>query len=136
MRLLLDTHVLVWVAEQPSRILPTAQALIEDPANDLFFSSASIWELALKANLARAPRPDDLQADSRLLQRQLIANGYTELPVTGDHGVTAAELPPIHKDPFDRILIAQAEVEGLVLLTADSMIWKYHTPFRRHIEKI
>ncbi len=136
MRLLLDTHVLIWVAEQPSRIPVTAQALIEDPENDLFFSSASIWEIAVKTNLSRAPRPDDLQVDSRLLRRQLTANGYTEIPITGDHGIAAAELPPIHKDPFDRILIAQAEVEGLVLLTADSVIPRYHLPFRRHIEKL
>lgn len=127
MKLLLDTHVLLWAAGQPNRLSKTAQKLIAQAANDLLFSAASIWEVAIKRALGRS----DFQADPRLLRRGLLDNGYNELPILSDHVVAIDNLPPIHKDPFDRLLLAQATVEGITLLTADSVVAQYPGPVRR-----
>ena len=126
MNLLLDTHVLLWAAGVPERLSGTAQALIEDRDTKLFFSAASLWEVAIKSGLGRA----DFRVDPRVLRRGLLENGYTELPVTGAHAVVVDLLPPIHRDPFDRLLVAQARVEGFTLLTADQMVARYPGPIR------
>ncbi|NRP73301.1 hypothetical protein ILFOPFJJ_04200 [Ensifer psoraleae] len=102
-----------------------ARALIESRENILFFSAASLWEIAIKRGLGRP----DFEADPRLLRRGL-DNGYEELPVSSAHAVEIDQLPPIHKDPFDRILIAQSIVEGVTLLTADEIVGKYPGPIR------
>jgi len=127
MKLLLDTHLLLWAAGEPNRLRATATKLIKNPANELIFSAASIWEVAIKRGLGR----NDFQADPRLLRRGLLDNGYGELPILSDHVVAIENLPPIHKDPFDRLLIAQAGVEGITLLTADSVVAKYPGPVRK-----
>ena len=127
MRLLLDTHLLLWAAGKPNRLTPTARKLIVSPSNELLFSAASVWEVAIKRGLGRS----DFQADPRLLRRGLLDNGYTELPVLSDHVVAIESLPRIHKDPFDRLLVAQATVEGITLLTADSVVAEYPGPVRR-----
>lgn len=121
MNLLLDTRLLLWAASEPERISEKTRALLIDPANQLVFSSASLWEITIKNALERP----DFKVDSRRLWRMLSVSGYRELSVTGEHAVAVSELPPIHKDPFDRILIAQARVEGLLLLTADKLVAKY-----------
>jgi PIN domain nuclease of toxin-antitoxin system len=126
MKLLLDTHLLLWAAGKPNRLPATARKLIDSPANELLFSAASVWEVAIKRGLGRS----DFQADPRLLRRGLLDNGYTELPILSDHVVAIDSLPPIHKDPFDRLLVAQANVEGITLLTADSIVAKYPGPVR------
>ena len=126
MRVLLDTHLLLWAAGKPNRLSTTARKLIDSPANELLFSAASVWEVAIKRGLGRS----DFQADPRLLRRGLLDNGYTELPVLSDHVVAIESLPPIHKDPFDRLLVAQATVEGITLLTADSVVAEYPGPVR------
>jgi PIN domain nuclease of toxin-antitoxin system len=126
MKLLLDTHLLLWAAGQPNRLSATALKLIDSPANELFFSAASIWEVAIKCGLGRK----DFQADTRLLRRGLLDNGYSELPVLSDHVVGIESLPPVHKDPFDRLLVAQATVEGITLLTADPAVAQYPGPVR------
>jgi PIN domain nuclease of toxin-antitoxin system len=126
MKLLLDTHLLLWAAGKPNRLSTTARKLIDSPANELLFSAASVWEVAIKRGLGRS----DFQADPRLLRRGLLDNGYTELPVLSDHVVAIESLPPIHKDPFDRLLVAQATVEGITLLTADSVVAVYPGPVR------
>jgi PIN domain nuclease of toxin-antitoxin system len=126
MKLLLDTHLLLWAARKPNRLPATARKLIDNPANELLFSAASVWELAIKRGLGRS----DFQADPRLLRRGLLDNGYTELPILSDHVVAMESLPPIHKDPFDRLLVAQATVEGITLLTADSIVAEYPGPVR------
>jgi len=126
MKLLLDTHLLLWAAGQPSRLSAAALKFIDDPANELLFSAASIWEVAIKRGLGRS----DFQADPRLLRRGLLDNGYGELPILSDHVVALDSLPPIHKDPFDRLLVAQATVEGITLLTADAVVGKYPGPVR------
>ncbi len=124
MKLLLDTHVLLWAAGSPDRLPPDARVLLDDPDNELLFSAASLWEIAIKRGLGRA----DFQVDARVLRRGLLDNGYLELPITSEHTVFIESLPPIHKDPFDRILVAQATVEGISLLTADTLIAQYPGP--------
>ena len=126
MRVLLDTHVLLWAAGTPERLPPDARALIEGPETELVFSAASIWEVAIKNALGR----DDFRVDPRLLRRRLLENGYAELAVTSAHASVVDLLPPIHKDPFDHILVAQAQVEGITLLTADGRVARYPGPIR------
>ena len=126
MKVLLDTHVLLWAAGVPERLPDDARALIEDTGTELVFSAASLWEVAIKNGLGRA----DFSVDPRLLRRGLLENGYTELAVTGAHAVAVDLLAPIHKDPFDRILVAQAQVEGITLLTADEVVGRYPGPIR------
>lgn len=127
MKLLLDTHLLLWAALQPDRLSDTARNLLVEPKNELFFSPASLWEVAVKRNLGRA----DFRVDPRVLRRNLLDNGYTELPITSEHTVSMESLPSVHKDPFDRILIAQATVEGITLLTADDLVSQYPGPIRK-----
>ena len=127
MKLLLDSHLLVWSSSTSKRLSPTARFLISAPDNVLFFSAASVWELAIKQD----SKKHDIQVDARLLRLGLLDNGYNELPVTGDHAVAIRALPLIHKDPFDRILIAQATVEGITLLTADPVVARYPGPIKK-----
>src|SRR5215471_15453811 len=101
MKLLLDTHLLLWAAGMPKRMPVAALKLINNPEHELFFSAASIWEVAIKRSLGR----DDFQADPRLLRRGLLDNGYSELPILSEHVVAIDSLPPIHQDPFDRMLV-------------------------------
>jgi PIN domain nuclease of toxin-antitoxin system len=117
----LDTHVLLWAAGQSDRLPAAVRALLNDPRNEPVFSSASLWEIAIKSGLGR----DDFQVDVRALRRELLDNGYLELPITSEHAVAIDCLPPIHKDPFDRLLVAQSMVEGITLLTADTLVAQY-----------
>jgi len=131
MRLLLDTHLLLWssgtFSGPSSPMPPAADALIDDTANTLCFSPASIWEVAIK----KAQGRPDFQADPHALRRALLDNGYVELPITSEHAASVVFLPPIHRDPFDRLLIAQATIEGVILLTADAKVARYDGPIRR-----
>ena len=126
MKVLLDTHVLLWAAGEQARLARDARELIEDRDTELVFSAVSIWEVAIKNGLGR----DDFSVDPRLLRRGLLENGYTELAVTGSHAVAVDSLPPLHKDPFDRMLVAQAQVEGFLLLTADPAVASYRGSIR------
>jgi PIN domain nuclease of toxin-antitoxin system len=126
-KLLLDTHLLLWTAGGSRSLSKVARNLISDPANELLFSAASLWEIAIKRSLGR----DNFQVDPRLLRRGLLDNGYVELPITSEHALATDALPSIHKDPFDRMLIAQATVEGITLLTADPLVVKYPGPVKR-----
>src|SRR5579863_5512581 len=127
MKLLLDTHLLLWAAGHPERLSAAARALLDDPHSELLFSSASLWEISIKRGLGR----DDFRVDPRLLRRGLLDNGYGELPITSEHAVSTDHLPELHKDPFDRILIAQANVEGITLLTDDRRVAAYPGPVRK-----
>ena len=127
MNLLLDTHLLLWAASEPERLSSKARALLLDPSNQLLFSAASLWEISIKKGLERA----DFKVDPRRLWRMLLVNGYRELPVSSEHTVAVNELPPLHNDLFDRILIAQARVEGLLLLTVDKAVAKYGEGVRK-----
>ncbi|MET3900443.1 PIN domain nuclease of toxin-antitoxin system [Devosia sp. UYZn731] len=120
MKILLDTHILLWAGE-PDRLPAAALEALENPQNELIFSPASLWEIAIKTGLDR----EDFKVDTRLIRRGLLDNGYVELPVTGEHVVAVVDLPPIHKDPYDRMLIAQATICGIELMTADEIVSRY-----------
>jgi PIN domain nuclease of toxin-antitoxin system len=119
--ILLDTHLLVWTATRPERLSARARSFLEDPRNLLFFSAVSIWEIGIKRRLERL----DFQLDPERLRNQLLANGYNEIDFTSLHGLAVQALPQLHRDPFDRALIAQARCEDLVLMTADRDITLY-----------
>ena len=126
MRLLLDTHVLLWATSVPHRRTAEFRALLEMPEARAVFSAASIWEVAIKRQVRRA----EYVADPQVLRTTLIEVGCPELPITSAHAAAVAHLPPIHRDPFDRMLVAQAQVEGITLLTADRTVARYPGPIR------
>lgn len=126
MNLLLDTHILLWAAAQPDKLSPEAANLISSENNRLYFSAASLWEVIIKNGLRRP----DFHVDPHLLRRGLVDNGYLELPISSQHTLAVSHLPDIHKDPFDRILVAQAETEGFLLLTSDDVVGRYPGPVR------
>ncbi|MDP3404347.1 MAG: type II toxin-antitoxin system VapC family toxin [Brevundimonas sp.] len=119
----MDTHILLWSAQRRQQVPATAALLINDENNVLFFSAASIWEIAVK----KATR-SDFETDSHALRRNLLDNGYVELPIWSIHTLAVERLPMIHRDPFDRILIAQALTEGLTLVTSDHQVARYPGP--------
>ncbi len=127
MKLLLDTYLLLWAAGSPEQLPLAARQLMENEHNELFFSPTSLWEIAIKHSLGR----EDFRVDARVLRRGLLDNGYIEIPIVSEHTVFIDSLPLIHKDPFDRILIAQATVEGITLLTMDGLIAKYPGPIMK-----
>jgi PIN domain nuclease of toxin-antitoxin system len=127
MKLLLDTHLALWTFFAPKRLSVEARTALEDRRNDLAFSTASLWEIAIKHGL----RKRGFLFDPRVLRRAMLDDGYKELPVLGEHAVAVDLLPPIHKDPFDRLLIAQAIVEGITLLTVDATVARYPGPIRK-----
>jgi PIN domain nuclease of toxin-antitoxin system len=119
--LLLDTHILLWAAAGDERLTAQTRALLLDPANALWFSAASIWEVAIKRGLDRP----DFRTDPGVLRAGLLGNGYGELAVDGRHCLPLASLPPLHADPFDRLLVAQSQAEGMTLITADTKVARY-----------
>ena len=122
MKLLLDTHMLLWAA---AGTLPKeAETLVLDGDNTLYFSPASIWEIGIKKSLGRS----DFKVDPEVLRRGLLDNQYQELPITSLHALAVNDLPQLHKDPFDRMLLAQAKAEGISLLTSDSVLCEYPWP--------
>ncbi len=127
MKLLLDTQLLLWAAGQTERLSTTARKLLNNPKHELLFSAASLWEITIKNSLGR----EDFRVEPRLLRRGLLDNGYTELPITSQHVVSVDTLPPLHKDPFDRLLVSQALCEGITLVTADAHVARYPGPVRR-----
>lgn len=124
MNLLLDTHVLLWAAARGDRLSPVARGMIEDAGNTLWFSVASLWEVA---TLRALDRPD-FRTDPGVLRAGLLQAGYRELAVEGRHVLALAALPALHGDPFDRILLAQAVAEGMTLMTADARLLAYGGP--------
>jgi len=122
-RYLLDTHLLIWIADKDLNALlpPSARAIVEDDTCDILFSAASIWEIVIKQALGRP----DFRIDPTLLRLGALASGYQELSITSVHALEVGRLPPLHKDPFDRILVAQARSEGLTLLTHDPTVSAY-----------
>lgn len=126
MKYLLDTQLLLWAAAEPQRLSASARALFDDADNVLVFSAASIWEIAIKSSLGRA----DFSIDPRVFRRALLDNGYHELPIDGAHAAAVIDLPPLHRDPFDRLLVAQSRMEGITLLTADDQVARYPGPTR------
>ena len=126
MNILLDTHLLLWTAGRRALLSPQADRLIHDRGNTPWFSSVSLWEVAIK----RGQNRPDFRTEPAVLRAGLLANGYQELSVTGPHCLAVMQLPDIHRDPFDRMLVAQAQCEGLTLLTADTTVARYPGPVR------
>jgi PIN domain nuclease of toxin-antitoxin system len=126
-KLLADTHLLLWAMDHPHRLSKVAVSLLTDVENEIFFSPLSIWEVSIKGALGRR----DFNFDPSNLRRGLLNNGYMELPINSDHAIAVQGLPKLHKDPIDRLLIAQATVEGMTLLTSDRQIAKYPGPIRK-----
>jgi PIN domain nuclease of toxin-antitoxin system len=118
MRLLADSHVLIWWAENPARLTPAARAAIADPANEVLMSAASLWEIGLKVAKGKLAVPANFAAVLR-------ADGFVDLPIHARHAERALTLPPVHGDPFDRMLIAQAMDEGLTLVSRDRWVAAY-----------
>ena len=124
MRLLLDTHALLWSLAAPERLDPDARQAIEDARSAVLVSAASVWEMAIKAALGKLTTPDDLDDQLRL-------NRFDVLPITLAHARAVEHLPPLHRDPFDRMLVVQAQVEGLTLVTRDRLVQQYAVPWMR-----
>ncbi len=127
MKLLVDTHLLLWAAGEPEKLSQSAREYLENPDHRLVFSIASLWEVVIKSRLDRP----DFQADAALLRRGLCDNGWEELAIDGRHVLAVGALKTLHKDPFDHLLIAQARVEGMMLLTADAKVAAYEGPIVR-----
>ncbi len=125
MRYLLDTHTFLWWITDDPRLSPRVRAIIREPAHEVVFSAASAWELAIKAQLGRIHVSGDL---ATFVPQQLAANGFAQLAVEVRHALRVAALPPLHRDPFDRILVAQASLDDLPLLSRDPAIAQYGVP--------
>lgn len=126
MRLLLDTHVLLWAISASHRLSPDARAWLEDPRNTVLFSAASIWEIAITSSLGRR----DFRVDLSRLLKAAVETGFVELPVTSAHAARLEGLADLHKDPFDRLLIAQALAESSLLITNDASLRRYRPQVR------
>jgi PIN domain nuclease of toxin-antitoxin system len=122
LKLLLDTHAFLWWLKSDARLSRRARDLIADPESDVFVSIATVWEIAIKATLGQLEMPVDLGA---FLRRQLQDNGFESLSITFEHAVAVRDLPPHHRDPFDRLLVCQSRIESLALVTSDSAIAAY-----------
>lgn len=123
---MLDTHVLLWAVGDPTRLPPQTLELLGDPATELVFSAASIWEIVIKNSLGRS----DFRIEPQKLRSGLIDHGYRELAIGSEHAIAVGGLPSIHRDPFDRILLAQAVVEDVTLFTVDPVLARYPAPVR------
>lgn len=124
MRLLLDTHAFLWAVTSPERLAPRARRAIENEVNEVHVSAASVWEIAIKARLGRLEEPgiDDLE---HAIPEEIERHAFQPLPVLVRHALRIASLLDVHRDPFDRLLVAQASVEDLVLVTSDAEMRKY-----------
>jgi PIN domain nuclease of toxin-antitoxin system len=121
-----DTHLLLWSSTTPDRLPRVAHEMIEDSLTTIYFSVVSVWEVAIKFGQAR----NRFLVDPHSLRNELLGTGYIELPISGQHAAAVAPLPPIHGDPFDRLLIAQAIVEQATLVTSDKQVGRYNGPIR------
>ena len=127
MRLLLDTHILLWTIGMSRRLPIATRQLLENPDHEIYYSAASLWEIAMKRGLGRP----DFQADPERLLAVLPEMDFIELPITAGHAAAVIHLPTLHKDPFDRLLIAQSRTEPMILLTNDELVIQYGEPVRR-----
>ena len=127
MQLLLDTHLLLWAVIEPERLDVALVGMLEDPLNTPVFSVVSLWELVIKQGLDRP----DFQLEPPLLRQALLEAGWRELPVEAHHVLAVGQLPALHHDPFDRLLLAQAQADGLLLITSDRQLAQYPGPVRR-----
>jgi PIN domain nuclease of toxin-antitoxin system len=126
MRLLLDTHLVLWSLFDLPKLPPAARSLMEDTRNEICFSVVNIWEIAVKRQLGRR----DFLVDPRMARRTMLESGYMELIVNGSHAESMDTLPLLHRDPFDRMLIQQAVFENATLITSDKAVAEYAGPIR------
>jgi len=124
MKLLLDTHLLLWAICDSKSLSKPARKLLTDEENDIYFSAASVWEIGLK----HAKHPESMGISSAEARRYFLEMGYEELPIRAGHGIVAEDMPFLHHDPFDRIMIAQAKTEKMVFLSHDRMVAQYGEP--------
>ena len=124
MKLLLDTQILLWAVARPELLSEQARQLLTDEDNEIYFSPVSLWEVAIKNSLSRP----SFQVDPKILHAQLLARGYHEIAIIGLHATAVSDLPLLHKDPFDRLLLAQAKTEGISLITSDATLSAYPAP--------
>lgn len=127
MRLLLDTHILLWAIGMSRRLPVATRQLLENPEHEIYYSAANLWEIAIKHSLGRP----DFQVDPERLLAVLPEMDFIELPITAGHAAAVAHLPALHKDPFDRLLIVQSRMEPMILLTNDELVAQYGEPVRR-----
>ena len=127
MQLLLDTHLLLWAVGEPERLDAALIQMLEDPLNTPVFSVVSLWELGIKRGLDRP----DFRVEPSLIRHALLEVGWRELTVEAHHVFAVGQLPALHRDPFDRLLLAQAQADGLLLITADQQLAQYPGPVRR-----
>jgi PIN domain nuclease of toxin-antitoxin system len=127
MRLLLDTHLLLWAVGMSRRLPVATRQLLENPDHEIYYSAANLWEIAIKCSLGRP----DFQVDPERLLAVLPEMDFIELPITAVHAAAVVHLPALHKDPFDRLLIAQSRMEPMILLTNDELVAQYGEPVRR-----
>lgn len=125
MKLLLDTHVWLWWNTEPERLAPTVVRQIENPRNEVFLSAASVWEMAIQRALGRLPLPEPV---ATYVARRLESDSVAPLPVSAAHAAGVETLEPLHRDPFDRLLVVQARQDGLRLLTVDDLVLAYGRP--------
>ncbi len=125
MRLLLDTHVWLWWMSAPHRLPATTTGALRELDHELLWSSACVWELAVKHALGKLPLP---VAPADFVAERMVATGAVPLPITHEHALRSAALPRHHADPFDRLLVAQAQVDGLTLMTGDPQLSAYDVP--------
>ena len=126
MKYLLDTHALIWfLTGETHRFSPAMLEILQNDAETLYFSAASIWEITIKSTLGKA----DFRISAQTIHNELLAQDFLPLPIEAQHAIHTAHLPPIHHDPFDRLLLAQAEQENLILLTADQKLHQYGKPW-------
>ena len=121
MRVLLDTHVLLWWLDDPSLLSVEAQAAIRDGRNEVLVSAVTVWEIVIKKGLGKLEAPDDLESE-------LVSSRFAALPITVPHALAVRALPEIHGDPFDRMLVAQALIDRLTIVTRDPAIHRYPVP--------
>lgn len=121
MRALLDTHILLWALIEPAKLNARMRGLLENPDHEILFSAASVWEMAIKAALGRA----DFNVSPQAVVETACSTGFVELPVRSVAALRVATLPPHHRDPFDRLLVAQAMTEPATLYTADARLEAY-----------
>ncbi len=122
MRILLDTHVWLWTLASPDRIRGNARDLLDDPSNEIFLSAASAWEIAIKHRLGKLPLPEPADV---FVKARMARDGVRPLPVSIEHALEVATLPDRHRDPFDRLIVAQARLEGMTIVSADTKIAAY-----------
>jgi PIN domain nuclease of toxin-antitoxin system len=125
MKYLLDTHAFLWFVTDDRRISPKARKIIKDKSNEIYFSAVSAWEMSIKIRLGRLTIEGDLEP---FIVKQLAENSFTALSITIFHSIYTSKLPEIHKDPFDRMIIAQSITENMALLSKDKNIKKYKVP--------